>query len=132
MQRPVIPASATGTFVLTVGIEPTTAPLHPRSSAVCVPPDPQDGARETYPSPEAVVYDRSIFPVPAQGSTSMTDNSDGEGHLLNFTAMNNDTRNSFRTLVNDGTTFASLSSDLDQRINNAETIRRNANEEATH
>ena len=62
----------------------------------------------------------------------MTDNSDGEGHLLNFAAMNNDTRNSFRTLVNDGTTFASLSSDLDQRINNAETIRRNANEEATH
>ena len=62
----------------------------------------------------------------------MTDNSDGEGHLLNFTTMNNDTRNSFRTLVNDGTTFASLSSDLDQRINNAETIRRNANEEATH
>ena len=46
----------------------------------------------------------------------MTDNSDGAGHLLNFTAMNNDTRNSFRTLVNDGTIFASLSSDLDQRI----------------
>mgnify|MGYP001673574850 FL=1 len=62
----------------------------------------------------------------------MTDNSDGEGHLLNFTAMNNDPRNSFRTLVNDGTIFASLSSDLDQRINNAETIRRNADEEATH
>ena len=68
-----IPAPATGTFVLTVGIEPTTAPLHPRSSAVCVLPDPQDGARETYPSPDAVVYDRSIFPVPAQGSTPMTD-----------------------------------------------------------
>lgn len=89
-----IPAPATRTFVLTVGIEPITAPPHPRSSAVCVPPDPQDGARETYPSPDAVVYDRSIFPVPAQGSAPMTDTMNsvtapevGDGHIIRRTFM---------------------------------------------
>lgn len=63
---------------------------------------------------------------------SFADYADGEGHLLNFTAMNNDTRNSFRTFVNNGTTFTSLSSDLNQQISIAETLRRNANEKVTH
>lgn len=63
---------------------------------------------------------------------SFADYADGEGHLLNFTAMNNNTRNSFRTFVNNGTAFTSLSSDLNQQISIAETLRRKANEEVTH